>query len=153
MSTAEQHYIGDVAKRLGVTQRSIRYYEERGLIHPSRTEGRFRVYAESEVERLKTVLLLKDLGMSLEEIASLIQLWHEGISSEVAPKVRDALLRRLSDFRSMEKKYREGIDQLNEVLKVLKVCESCGHAVEKSTCKNCLEGKHKEIPPLMKTLL
>ena len=44
----------------------------------SRTEGRFRVYAESEVARLKTVLLLKDLGMSLEEIASLIKLWHNG---------------------------------------------------------------------------
>ena len=103
MSTVEQRYIGDVAKRLGITQRSIRYYEERGLIHPSRTEGRFRVYAESEVERLKTVLLLKDLGMSLEEIASLIKLWHEGISSEVAPKVRDALLKRLSDFSAMER--------------------------------------------------
>ncbi len=153
MSTTEQHYIGDVAKRLGITQRSIRYYEERGLIQPSRTEGRFRVYAESEVARLKTVLLLKDLGMSLEEIASLIKLWHEGISSEVTPKVRDALLKRLSDFRAMESKYRQGIEQLTEVLKVLTVCESCGHAVRESTCKNCLEGKDKEIPSLMKTLL
>lgn len=153
MSMIEQHYIGDVAKRLGITQRSIRYYEELGLIHPARTEGRFRVYAESEVERLKTVLLLKDLGMSLEEISTLIKLWHEGISSEVTPKVRDALLKRLADFQTMEKKYREGIDQLNDVLKVLKVCETCGHAVEESACKNCLEGKHKEIPPLMKTLL
>ena len=153
MRNAKHHYIGDVAKRLGISQRSIRYYEERGLIHPDRTEGRFRIYAESEVERLKTVLLLKDLGMSLKEIASLIKLWHEGISSEVAPKVRDALLKRLSDFSTMEKKYREGIDQLNEVLKVLKVCETCGHVVEESACKNCLEGKYKEIPPLMKTLL
>lgn len=153
MSTAENNYIGEVAKRLGISQRSIRYYEERGLIHPARTGGRFRVYAESEVERLKTVLLLKDLGMSLEEIASLIELWHEGISSQVAPKIRDALLERLDNFRVMEKKYREGIDQLNEVLKVLKVCETCGHAVEEVMCRHCLEGKHKEIPPLMKTLL
>lgn len=153
MDNAEQHYIGDVAKRLGISQRSIRYYEERGLINPSRTEGRFRIYAESEVARLKTVLLLKDLGMSLEEIASLIQLWHKGISSEVTPKIRDALVKRLNDFRAMEKKYRQGIDQLNEILKVLKVCETCGHAVEESVCKHCLEGKHKEIPPLMKTLL
>jgi len=153
MSTAEQHYIGDIAKRLGITQRSIRYYEELGLIHPARTGGRFRIYAEAEVERLKTVLLLKDLGMSLDEIGSLIKLWHEGISSEVTPKLRDALLKRLADFRSMERKYRQGIDQLNEVLKVLKVCETCGHAVEESTCKHCLEDKHREIPPLMKTLL
>ena len=153
MSTTEHHYIGDVAKRLGISQRSIRYYEERGLIHPARTEGRFRLYAESEVARLKTVLLLKDLGMSLEEIGSLIALWHNGISSEVAPKVRTALLKRLADFKNMEEKYRQGIDQLNEVLKVLKVCETCGHAVEESACRHCLEGKHKEIPPLMKTLL
>lgn len=153
MNTTEHHYIGDVAKRLGITQRSIRYYEERGLIHPARTEGRFRVYAESEVERLQTVLLLKDLGMSLDEIAQLIQLWHEGISSQVAPKVREALLKRLADFRAMEKKYSQGINQLEEVLKVLTVCESCGHTVEESACKNCLEGKHKEIPSLMKTLL
>lgn len=153
MSTTEHQYIGDVAKRLGITQRSIRYYEERGLITPARTEGRFRLYAESEVARLKTVLLLKDLGMSLEEIHSLITLWHDGISSEVTPRVRDTLLKRLDDFRLMEKKYREGIDQLNDVLKILKVCETCGHAVEESSCKHCLEGKHKEIPSLMKTLL
>lgn len=153
MSTTEHHYIGDVAKRLGITQRSIRYYEERGLIHPARTEGRFRVYEESEVERLKTVLLLKDLGMSIDEIGSLIKLWHEGVSSEVAPKVRDALLKRLADFKSMEKKYRQGINQLEEVLKVLTVCESCGHAVDEASCEHCLEGRHKDMPSLMKTLL
>jgi DNA-binding transcriptional MerR regulator len=153
MSTTDLHYIGDVAKRLGITQRSIRYYEERGLIHPARTEGRFRVYAKSEVERLKTVLLLKDLGVSLDEISSLIKLWHEGVSSEVAPKVREALHMRLDDFKAMEKKYRKGIEQLTEVLNVLTVCETCGHAVAQSTCRHCLEGKDKEIPPLMKTLL
>jgi len=153
MDTTEYHYIGDVAKRLGITQRSIRYYEERGLIQPSRTEGRFRVYAESEVERLRTVLLLKDLGMSLDEIGSLIKLWHGGTSSEVAPKVRNALLKRLDAFKAMERKYRKGIDQLTDVLNVLRVCETCGHTVAESTCEHCLESKHKEIPPLMKTLL
>ncbi|HEV2981046.1 MAG TPA: MerR family transcriptional regulator, partial [Solirubrobacteraceae bacterium] len=67
--------IGDVARLVGTTPRTIRYYEEIGLIAqaPARPSGRHRLYSESEVERLREVMRLKHLlGVSLEELRTLL---------------------------------------------------------------------------------
>lgn len=62
--------IGEVAEKLGLTQRALRYYEERGLIPaPSRMSGGFRLYTPAEVARIERVIQLKNvLGFSLEGI-------------------------------------------------------------------------------------
>jgi len=66
--------IGEVAELTGTTPRTIRYYEELGLLAPSaeRSPGAHRVYDEADVERLREVLRLRRvLGLSLEELKSL----------------------------------------------------------------------------------
>jgi MerR family transcriptional regulator, repressor of the yfmOP operon len=68
--------IGDVAKLAGTTPRTIRYYEEIGLLPSAsgREPGAHRTYAEADVERLTDLLRLKDLlGLSLEELRELIE--------------------------------------------------------------------------------
>jgi MerR family transcriptional regulator, repressor of the yfmOP operon len=62
--------IGEVAAQLGLTQRALRYYEERGLIPPpSRMSGGFRLYTPDEVARIERIIQLKNvLGFSLEAI-------------------------------------------------------------------------------------
>jgi len=68
--------IGDVAKLAGTTPRTIRYYEEIGLLPASsaRERGAHRTYAEEDVERLADLLRLKDLlGLSLEELKALVE--------------------------------------------------------------------------------
>ena len=67
--------IGDVAELTGTTPRTIRYYEEIGLLRASgrRQAGRHRLYDEAVVERLRDLLRLKDLlGLSLEELKQLV---------------------------------------------------------------------------------
>jgi DNA-binding transcriptional MerR regulator len=67
--------IGDVAKLVGTTPRTIRYYEEVGLLPeaPSRPSGGHRVYTDAEVERLRDVMRLKELlGVTLEELKTLL---------------------------------------------------------------------------------
>lgn len=55
--------IGQIAKRTGVSQRTIRYYEEMGLIsHPTRTQGGFRLYPEEMANNIKLIQSLKDTG-------------------------------------------------------------------------------------------
>ncbi|WP_088012572.1 MerR family transcriptional regulator [Gottfriedia acidiceleris] len=62
--------IDEVAKECGLTKRSIRYYEEIGLISPpERSEGGFRLYSDSHIERLKKIMNVRDvLGFSLQEV-------------------------------------------------------------------------------------
>lgn len=61
--------IGNVAERLGVSTRTIKYYEELGLVSPeNRSPGGFRLYNPSDVERLQRILRLKNMGFSLAAI-------------------------------------------------------------------------------------
>jgi DNA-binding transcriptional MerR regulator len=67
--------IGEVAELTGTTPRTIRYYEEIGLLggEPAREQGKHRAYTQADVERVKEVLRLRDLlGLSLEQLAQLV---------------------------------------------------------------------------------
>jgi DNA-binding transcriptional MerR regulator len=81
--------IGDVAKLVGTTPRTIRYYEEIGLLPeaPARPSGGHRVYTEAEVERLREVMRLKNLlGVTLEELKTLLT--AEEARAEVRAQLR-----------------------------------------------------------------
>jgi DNA-binding transcriptional MerR regulator len=70
--------IGELAEQAGVTPRTIRYYEGLGLLGPSEREGQgFRYYTETELTRLKKIDVLKQLGLTLEEIGEVIPLYCE----------------------------------------------------------------------------
>ncbi|HXK33475.1 MAG TPA: MerR family transcriptional regulator [Dehalococcoidia bacterium] len=72
----EQAYlqIGEVADRTGVTQRTLRFYEEKGLLKPpSRLEGGFRLYSEDDVRRVEQIKQLQTLlGFTLAEIKEMV---------------------------------------------------------------------------------
>ncbi len=81
--------IGDVARLVKTTPRTIRYYEEIGLLaeEPARPSGQHRVYTQAEVERLREVMRLKDLlGVSLEELKTLLT--AEEARAEVRAQLR-----------------------------------------------------------------
>jgi len=70
--------IGEIAKRAGVTPRTIRYYESLGLLSPGERQGSgFRYYTETELAKLQKINALKELGLSLDEITSVIPLYFE----------------------------------------------------------------------------
>lgn len=66
--------IGELAERTGLSQRTIRHYDEVGLLPASRTEGGFRVYTETDIHRLGHIKAMKPLGFTLEEMAELLDL-------------------------------------------------------------------------------
>lgn len=67
--------IGEVAERTGVTQRTLRFYEEKGLLRPpSRLEGGFRLYSEDDVRRVEQIKRLQTLlGFTLAEIKEMVE--------------------------------------------------------------------------------
>lgn len=74
---ADQAYlqIGEVAERTGVTQRTLRFYEEKGLLKPpSRLEGGFRLYSEDDVRRVERIKRLQTLlGFTLADIKEMVE--------------------------------------------------------------------------------
>ncbi|MFC6091508.1 MerR family transcriptional regulator [Saccharothrix lopnurensis] len=65
--------IGEVAERTGLSLRTIRYYEEVGLVVPNaRSQGGFRLYTEPDVDRLQVIKRMKPLGFQLEEVRELL---------------------------------------------------------------------------------
>jgi DNA-binding transcriptional MerR regulator len=67
--------IGRVAEHTGLSLRTIRFYEENGLVRPtSRTEGGFRLYSSDDVARLEVIKQMKPLGFTLEEMQELLGL-------------------------------------------------------------------------------
>ena len=90
-SAAAYLQIGEVAERTGVTQRTLRFYEEKGLLKPpSRMDGGFRLYSEDDVQRVEYIRQLQSLlGLSLAEIKDMVE--AEGVRSQIrAEYSRDA---------------------------------------------------------------
>lgn len=86
--------IGALAKQLGITTRTIRYYEEIGLMGKGdRREGSTRTYDKNDILRLKFILKIKGLGLSLKEIQELSDIFdiNDQDFSTITPKLIEML--------------------------------------------------------------
>jgi DNA-binding transcriptional MerR regulator len=86
--------IGELAKKLGITTRTIRYYEEIGLMGKiERLEGSSRLYNRDDILRLKFILKLKNLGISLREMQELSDIFdiNKKDFSKITPKLIEIL--------------------------------------------------------------
>jgi DNA-binding transcriptional MerR regulator len=92
--------IGEVAARTELSLRTIRHYEETGLVIPSaRSQGGFRLYTEADVARLMVIRRMKPLGFSLDEMRALLEATDRLDSGEeLPPGEREALLERVRGF-------------------------------------------------------
>src|SRR5882757_5406134 len=93
-------HIGEVAERVGLSLRTIRYYEEVGLITPSaRSQGGFRLYTEADVARLQLVKDMKPLGFSLDEMRDLLGVLDQLDDDGTDRSALDHVVERLAMYR------------------------------------------------------
>jgi DNA-binding transcriptional MerR regulator len=129
--------IGEVAALAGVTTRTIRYYEQLGLLgaQPARAKGSHRLYGEADVARLRELIRLRDLlGLSLEELtalaeaeearAELRQRWRSDPSDDERLRILDESIplveRQLELVRTRQQTLAEFRAELEEKLGVLR---------------------------------
>lgn len=91
--------IREMRKRFGVTARTLRYYEELGLLKPERSEGGRRLYTETDIVRMKLIGRGKRYGFSLDEIKEMILLFNKDRSGRA----------------QLERTIRYGDEKLNEI--------------------------------------
>jgi MerR family transcriptional regulator, repressor of the yfmOP operon len=136
--TQERNYrIGEVAERVGVTTRTIRYYEELGLLggSASRSKGAHRLYGEADVTRLTELVRLRDLlGLTLEELIALAEVeearqvlrgrWDDAPSDAERMKIVKAAIplveRQLELVRTRQERLAEFSDELSDKLRRLR---------------------------------
>ncbi len=131
---------GDLARATGNTVRTIRFYEEEKLLTPSVvSDGGHRRYTEDDLERLRLITDLRELGLSLCEIRSILEL-RSGCSSaaEFAIRFQHVLVghleqaqRRLERLRRMKKEILDALDAIQERLSSAGV-DQCPCAVAES---------------------
>ncbi|MER5225625.1 MerR family transcriptional regulator [Streptomyces flaveus] len=98
--SSEHMQIGEVAARTELSLRTIRHYEDTGLVIPSaRSQGGFRLYTESDVARLMVIRRMKPLGFTLDEMRALLDATDRLDSGEeLPPEERTDLLERIRGF-------------------------------------------------------
>jgi DNA-binding transcriptional MerR regulator len=92
--------IGEISRLVDLSQRTIRYYEEIGLLHSvRRIENGKRVYTDEDVRRLKFINRLKVLGLSLAEMVELEKIYRKQRNNrEILPKLLDILEKRAAQI-------------------------------------------------------
>ncbi len=91
--------IGEVAERTALTVDAIRFYEKRNLLPKAvRSTGRFRLYTEDTIERLRFIRQMQGLGFSLREVGELIELRAHKV--EACEAVKELLKAKLADVRA-----------------------------------------------------
>ncbi|MFR9796398.1 MerR family transcriptional regulator [Streptomyces sp. MS06] len=105
--------IGEVAERTGLSLRTIRHYEEVGLVTPSaRSKGGFRLYTESDVQRLMVIRRMKPLDFSLEEMRDLLEITDRLGAADDPPAGEE-----LQRLRERLDSYRKVVDARCETLR------------------------------------
>ncbi len=93
--------IGEAAERVGLSIRTIRHYEEVGLVIPSaRSEGGFRLYTEPDLARLRVVKRMKPLGFTLDEMRDLLAVLDALTANDTSRDEHDRIRDRLAMFHT-----------------------------------------------------
>ena len=100
--------ISDLAEEFGVTTRTIRFYEEKGLLDPAR-EGQRRVYSPADRTRLRLILRGKRLGFSLEESAEIIRMYGTPGNNR---RQLEALLERIRERREVLQRQQRDLEAM-----------------------------------------
>ncbi|MEK9138152.1 MAG: MerR family transcriptional regulator, partial [Bacteroidota bacterium] len=149
-------HIGDVAKKVGVSQRCLRYYEELGIIEPEhRTSGGYRLYSEDQVNKLRMIDGLKSLGLPLSQIRDILTVKNgAGIGAEKASRVLQLFnlqLQQIDDKIVYYHRLRASVVSAVEI--VMMNCSCCHKDMHMERCQDCEVITGRKDLPLPMSLL
>ena len=114
----------EVQDKTNLSRKAIEYYEEKGLIHPIKLENGYRDYSDEDVEVLKRISLLRNLGLSISEIALYLDSKEEALASILRRKEHelDICEKRKNVLKLIVKG--ESVDLINEELAIIEAQET-----------------------------
>ena len=146
--------IGEFAQLADSNLRTIRYYEELGLLTPaSRSSGGFRYYRRGQLDRMVAIKRLQDLGLSLKDIAETVIGDGESSGSERLARVRAALAQQIALTESRMQTMKKDLEELREShRRLVETCENCDQPFSRENCDPCSR-EHGELSRIIRGLL
>ena len=145
-----KYKIGEVADALGATIRTIRYYEEEGLLQPLRTDGGTRLYNQRHIARLKSILHLAENGFSLESIRLLCSIRETCKTGDESSQKVSALLD--DEIKGISVRLRE-LERLRTEIKQARTfvgkCRGCKNKPTSRGCPTCTVKNHTDSVELL----
>lgn len=112
--------IGEIAKKYGVTLRTLRFYEDKGLLSPQR-EGSMRLYTHREETRLKLILLGRKVGFSLRDVKQMMDLYEpSGSNTKQLRTALDKSEKQLARLNKQRQAIDEAIGELTDAMTVVR---------------------------------
>lgn len=145
--TIEIFSIGQIAKKANVSNRTLRYYEELGLIIPkTRGQNRYRYYDASHMQRLATIKMLQDSGFALKEIVAALSPMLDPSGNvtyagqEIAKKIYEALSVQKTKLLERQAEINSTVEELQKTMGHLKECFGCTVSASLQDCAKCGKG-------------
>lgn len=139
-STTETFTTGEMARLSNNTLRTVRFYEEAGILQPlGRTVGGHRVFDRAQLDRLRFVSDMREAGMSLEQIRNLLELKHQARSGDdAAAKAISTLRERIDELRIKIEALGRLHDDLERTVDAAASCLACeGGSLFPNQCSGC----------------
>jgi len=113
--------IGELAERSEMSLRTLRHYDEVGLLKPSaRSEGGYRLYTEGDLERLLLIRRMKPLGFSLDEMAELLRITDALVGDPADARMRRRLAEVVADAEARRERLVAQVAMADEFIRLLK---------------------------------
>lgn len=146
--------IGEVAKRLGTTQRTLRFYEEQGLIKPERSVKGTRYYTSDDLERVTVILRMTEVGVPLAQIRKVASLFSDLPEDRAKYSHVEQSLSSLAEKMAEQQRALAALEnELHMVREHLSDCVECGLQGDKrEECDSCNKAEKLEQQPLMRLL-
>jgi DNA-binding transcriptional MerR regulator len=144
--------IGDLAREAGKTVRAIHLYEELGLLSPAaRSKGRFRLYGQEALLRIRWINRLQAMGFSLGDIQTVVHEWeHVESASGAMKRMREVYARKLKETQELKRRLEALESDLSATLDYLDTCDVCDPQRLLSACNECdLHDKQTNVPELV----
>jgi MerR family copper efflux transcriptional regulator len=143
--------VGDLAKAVGKTVRAIHLYEELGLVRAhERSKGRYRLFAQDALVRVRWIIKLQNLGLSLSDIQALVRGQNDAASAKFAAiRLQEVYLAKLVETRSKLAELKALESELEASLEFLSTCHSVCESEVSSvhSCPTCAHHAEQPNPP------
>lgn len=145
---------GDLARKCETTVRTVRFYEEAGVLCPeTRSEGGHRLFGEGDLQKLQLVMDLREAGLSLNDIRGLFELKKDCASPEEASEAMSKVLE--GQIEEMQRKIatlRRLREELASTVAIIQECRSCEARAFPKACADCDVMNRPDLPRAMRLL-